>query len=182
MQDTINGKANQYLKEALQAHPKTEFFVFGGDLTERPMDSYWAETFSGLDSIGQYYPVLNVTGNHEYLKYAIRKLERRFPLVFSYFQDSMVGDNQVYTLRYNDLQLFLLDSNREFFYLWSQKEWLEKELQTSDARWKIVVLHHPLYSVKGKYNNLAQKRFSTHLSKNTMWTSSCKAMNTLMPE
>lgn len=78
-------------------------------------------------------------------------------LVFSYFQDSMVGDNQVYTLRYNDLQLFLLDSNREFFYLWSQKEWLEKELQTSDARWKIVVLHHPLYSVKGKYNNLAQK-------------------------
>lgn len=77
----------------------------------------------------------------------------------------MVGDNQVYTLRYNDLQLFLLDSNREFFYLWSQKEWLEKELQTSDARWKIVVLHHPLYSVKGKYNNLAQKRFSTHLSK-----------------
>ena len=109
VQDTINGKANQYLKEALQAHPKTEFFVFGGDLTERPMDSYWAETFSGLDSIGQYYPVLNVTGNHEYLKYAIRKLERRFPLVFSYFQDSMVGDNQVYTLRYNDLQLFLLD-------------------------------------------------------------------------
>ncbi|MBV7609710.1 metallophosphoesterase family protein, partial [Escherichia coli] len=51
----------------------------------------------------------------------------------------------------------MLDSNREFFYLWSQKEWLEKELQTSDARWKIVVLHHPLYSVKGKYNNLAQK-------------------------
>lgn len=93
------------------------------------MDAYWAETFSGLDSIGQHYPVLNVTGNHEYLKYAIRKLERRFPLVFSYFQDSMVGDNQVYTLKYNDLQLFLLDSNREFFYLWSQKKWLEKNFR-----------------------------------------------------
>ena len=157
VQDTLNGKANQYLKAALKAHPRTEFFAFGGDLTERPMDSYWAETFSGLDSIGQHYPILNVTGNHEYLKYAIRKLERRFPLIFSYFQDSMIGENQVYTLRYNNLQLFLLDSNREFFYLWSQKKWLEKALKASDAQWKIVILHHPLYSVKGKYNNLTQK-------------------------
>lgn len=157
VQDSINGKAGEYLKGALAAHPKAEFWVFGGDLTERPMDVYWQETFSGLDSIGQHYPVLNVTGNHEYLKYVIRKLERRYPLVFSYFRDSMAGDNQVYTLRYNDMQLFLLDSNREFFYLWQQRQWLEDALKRSTARWKIVVLHHPLYSVKGRYNNLVQK-------------------------
>lgn len=157
VQDSINGKAGEYLKRALAAHPKTEFLAFGGDLTERPMDMYWQETFSGLDSIGQHYPVLNVTGNHEYLKYVIRKLERRYPLVFSYFLDSMVGENQVYTLKYNDMQLFLLDSNREFFYLWQQRQWLEDALKRSTARWKIVVLHHPLYSVKGKYNNLVQK-------------------------
>ena len=69
----------------------------------------------------------------------------------------MVGENQVYTLKYNNLQLFLLDSNREFFYLWTQKKWLEEALKKSNAQWKIVVLHHPLYSVKGKYNNLMQK-------------------------
>lgn len=34
---------------------------------------------------------------------------------------------------------------------------MEKELKASDARWKIIVLHHPLYSAKGKYNNLIQK-------------------------
>lgn len=157
VQDTLRGRANDYLKQALRQHPQTEFFVFGGDLTERPMDTYWEETFRGLDSIGQHYPVLNVTGNHEYLKYIIRKLERRYSLVFSYFLDSMEGENQVYTLKYNDMQFFLLDSNREFFYLWTQRKWLEEELKKSTARWKIVVLHHPLYSIKGKSNNLIQR-------------------------
>ena len=54
----------------------------------------------------QTIPVLCATGNHEYLKYPIRKLERRFSLVFSYFLKSMEGENQVYTLRYGDVQLF----------------------------------------------------------------------------
>lgn len=157
VQDSINGKANDFFCEALHRHPETEFLVFGGDLTERPTEQRWEETYRGLDSIGQRYPLITVTGNHEYLKYIIRKLERRFSLVFSYYLDSMVGENQVYTLKYNDMQLFCLDSNREFFYLWTQKEWLEEELKKSDARWKIVVLHHPLYSIKGSMNNLFQR-------------------------
>lgn len=157
VQDSINGKANQFFREALQRHPDTEFFVFGGDLTERPTEQRWEETYRGLDSIGQQYPVITVTGNHEYLKYIIRKLERRFSLVFSYYLDSMVGENQVYTLKYNDMQIFCLDSNREFFYLWTQKKWLEEQLKKSNARWKIIVLHHPLYSIKGSMNNLFQR-------------------------
>ena len=132
-------------------------FMYVGDLTERPTEQRWEETYRGLDSIGQQYPVITVTGNHEYLKYIIRKLERRFSLVFSYYLDSMVGENQVYTLKYNDMQIFCLDSNREFFYLWTQKKWLEEQLKKSNARWKIVVLHHPLYSIKGSMNNLFQR-------------------------
>lgn len=163
VQDSINGMSNVFLKNALQNHPETEFLVFGGDLTERPIDAYWGETFRGLDSIGQRYPIITVTGNHDYLKYPIRKLERRFSLIFSYYLDSMVGENQVYTLKYNDMQLFCLDSNREFFYLWTQRKWLKEQLEKSDARWKVVVLHHPLYSIKGKYNNLIQRAFFNSL-------------------
>ena len=157
VQDTIGGIANRLLREALAHHPECEFLVCGGDLTDRPTNQHWAETFRTLDSIGQALPILNVTGNHDYLKGVIQRLERRFPLVFSYFLDSMVDDNMVYTLNYGNTQLFVLDSNREFPYLWIQRQWLEEQLSQSKAMWKILVLHHPLYSLKGENNNIIQR-------------------------
>ena len=156
VQDTLGGIANVLLKEACRKNPDAQFLVCGGDLTERPMDSYWRETFCTLDSIGQSMPVMTTTGNHDYLKKIIRKLERRFSLVHSYFLDSMVGENQVFTLVHGDVQFFLLDSNREFFYLFTQRAWLKEKLQKSTAKWKIVVSHHPLHSVRGK-KNLVQR-------------------------
>ena len=156
VQDTIGGIANRLLLEAWGHHPEVEFLVCGGDLTERPANQYWAETFRDLDSIGQSMPMLNVTGNHDYFKGIIRHLERRFPLVFSYFLDSKVDDNMVYTLNYGEAQFLILDSNREFFHLWTQRQWLEQQLQQSSAKWKILVLHHPLHSIKGN-NNLIQR-------------------------
>lgn len=157
IQDSIGGIANQLLKEAINRNPEVEFFVQGGDLTERPTDAYWQETFETLDSVGQAMPVLTVTGNHDYLKNVVCTLERRFSLIHSYFLDSMVGENQVFSVRYKNMQLFCLDSNREFFYLWTQREWLEEKLKESKAQWKIVVVHHPLYSTRGKTNNLIQR-------------------------
>ena len=156
VQDTIGGIANCLLRDALAHHPECEFLVCGGDLIERPTNQHWAETFLTLDSIGQAMPILNATGNHDYLKGIIQRLERRFPLVFSYFLDSKVGDNMVYTFNYGDAQFFVLDTNREFFYLWTQRQWLEEQLAQSNAKWKILVLHHPLYSIKGS-NNIIQR-------------------------
>ena len=159
VQDTIDGIANRLLRDAWAHHPEVEFLVCGGDLIERPANQYWAETFRTLDSIGQSMPILNVTGNHDYLKGVIQRLERRFPLVFSYFLDSKVEDNMVYSLNYGEAQFFVLDSNREFFYLWTQRQWLEKQLAQSKAKWKILVLHHPLYSIKGNNNRIQQWMF-----------------------
>ncbi len=156
VQDTLGGEANRLLREALCRHPESEFLVCGGDLTERPTDQHWAETFRDVDSVCQAMPLLTVTGNHDYLKGVIMRLERRFPLTFSYFLDAKIEDNQVYTLHYGPVQFFLLDSNRELPYLLTQRRWLKAQLEQSRARWKILVLHHPLYSIKGN-NNLIQR-------------------------
>ena len=157
VQDTIGGQSNQMLREALRRNSESEFLLCGGDLTERPAYQYWEETFRDLDSIAQHMPMMNVTGNHDYLKNVICTLERRFPLIFSYFLDSKVDDNMVYTTTYANTQFFFLDSNREFLYLPAQRTWLEEQLKASTAKWKILVIHHPLYSIRG--NNLIQKWF-----------------------
>ena len=157
VQDSIGGIANQLLRQAFRQHPQAEFLVCGGDLIERPLDCYWAEMFKNLDSIAQVIPILTVTGNHDYRKGVICQLDPRFWLVHSFYQDSRIGDNQVFTVHYGDIQFFCLDSNREFWYLWQQREWLQRQLAASRAKWKIVVVHHPLHSIKSKTNNLIQR-------------------------
>jgi len=157
VQDTIGGKTNRFLREALARHPQSEFLVCGGDIVEGPTHRWWEQGFKDLDSVAQAMPVMAVTGNHDYRKGVIQRLERRFPLTFSYFLDSQIGDNQVYTLCYGSVQFFLLDSNRELPYLLTQRDWLKTQLQASRARWKIVVLHHPLFSIRSASRNLIQR-------------------------
>ena len=157
VQDSIGGEANRFLREALSRHPGSEFLVCGGDLVDGPRQSCWDEAFRDIDSVAQTMPLLAVTGNHDYRKGVIQWLERRFPLTFSYFLDSKIADNQVYTLNYGPVQFFLLDSNRELPYLLTQRDWLKEQLAQSRARWKIVVLHHPLFSIRSRSRNLIQR-------------------------
>lgn len=160
VQDTIDGIANSLLREALARHPEAEFVAFGGDLIERPMHKYYEETFRSIDSVCTAMPVINVTGNHDYLKYLIRKCERRFALTFPYFlkgQDERSDENHLFSFTYHNTQFFLLDSDREFPSLWHQRQWLKEQLDASTAMHKIVIVHHPLYSVRRKNNNLIQR-------------------------
>lgn len=156
VQDTLQGETNRFLREALHRHPLCEFTICGGDFVERPTDSYWGEAFRNIDSIGQCMPFVTVTGNHDYFKGVVQRIERRFDLVFPYFQTTSEDANHVFAFRYADAQLFLLDSNRRPHKLWQQRRWLRNQLEQSQARWKILVLHHPLYSIKGR-NNLIQR-------------------------
>ena len=80
VQDTIVGKTNRFLREALARHLQSEFLVCGGDIVEGPTHRWWEQGFRDLDSVAQTMPVMVVTGNHDYRKGVIQRLERRFPL------------------------------------------------------------------------------------------------------
>ena len=160
VQDTINGIANRMLRQALRLHPEVEFTAFGGDLIERPADSYYAETFRSIDSICTAMPVVNVTGNHDYLKYLVRKCEHRFALTFPYFlkgQQERGDDNHLFSFAYHGTRFYLLDSNRGIPSLWNQRRWLKEQTAAARENRQIVIVHHPMYSVRHKSNNQLQR-------------------------
>ncbi len=165
VQDTLHGKLKEVFTNVRHQLPKTDFYVFVGDLIERPMDCYWKHTFDLLDSISQTKPIVVSPGNHEYIKGLVNLIEDRFTYTLSYFVDSRYKDNDVFSFDYKDATIITLDSNRDIWFFFAQRKWLKEVLQKSTKKWKIVVLHHPIYSVHSKYNNLAVRAFFNPLIK-----------------
>lgn len=159
IQDELEGGFDAMLPSVVERNRDVSFLMFGGDLIERPMDCYWNVVFQSLDTIATSYPILSVPGNHEYLKGLTRKLERRFTLTFPYFEVNDESENALYTFAYGDVRFFMLDSNRDTWNYFSQRSWLKNELKKSTEKWKILVLHHPLHSIKGSMNNLGVRMF-----------------------
>ena len=138
--------------------PAASFWAFGGDLIERPMNSYWNAIMKDLDGIRQSTPIIAIAGNHEYLKYAIRKIDERFTYTFPYFSNNP-NHNHVHTFTYNNVRFVLLDSNREPWYIWQQRNYLKEVLKSNTSLFTVVMLHHPVLSNKGKWNNLPIRLF-----------------------
>ncbi|GHV62962.1 purple acid phosphatase [Bacteroidia bacterium] len=161
IQDTLHSFTKPFFANIFARHPQAHFWLLGGDVIERPHDQYWNEYFTSMDSITQTTPFIAAPGNHEYLKGVPSILEERFLHVFSYFLENSArsgantSTNGVFALRYGNTAIITLDSNKDFWTYLSQRAWLKEALKRAEtARWKIVVLHHPLYSIHGKMTNL----------------------------
>ena len=159
IQDTIGGVAKKSFDLINRNEKDAAFWILGGDVVERPQDRYWNEYFTSIDSIAQTTPIIASPGNHEYHKGITGKLEERFVYNFSYLIDSRCNGNAVFDTRYGNVAIITLDSNRDTWTLFSQRRWLKQALQKAqDAQWKIVVLHHPIYSARGKFRQFFIRR------------------------
>jgi predicted phosphodiesterase len=115
--------------------------IYEGPATRDDYRTKFEEPYRALlDSGVKFYAVL---GNHDDPR------QRFYPLF------NMKGE-RYYTFRppsglvarlTEDVQVFALDSTN---FDADQRAWAERELARSDARWKIALLHHPLYS-PGRY-------------------------------
>lgn len=156
IQDTIGGNTKNIFQDIYQRYPQTHFWAFDGDIIERPMDSYWNYWFECMDSINQTVPIVAATGNHEYLKGVRKTLDSRWTSTFKNPSNGPVGfQGRTYLLSFKDMDFITIDTDglqTPFDYL-RVRRWLDKVLEKSDKKWKIVMMHHPVYSVRSGRDN-----------------------------
>jgi len=167
-QTGIRSHVTRIFDTAARVAPAARFAIHGGDLVNSAMyDQEWAEWFEALGRTHALIPAIPVAGNHDYVNFAkahnpdlddtklfmmtdkavspMWRPQFVLPVV-----DELPADlhETVYAVRYTrNLHIFVLDSSGNHFP--QQVAWLGRELEASDARWKVVTMHHPLYSFVG---------------------------------
>jgi hypothetical protein len=135
--DNGTGERAQYEVGALMADIQTKFpFAFVimlgdnlyGSQTPRDFVRKFEEPYRQL--ISRSVRFFAALGNHD-------RVENRFYRLWN------MNGQRYYSWAAGDVRFFVLDSERMDA---DQLQWLDRELAKSTDRWKIVYLHHPLYS------------------------------------
>lgn len=143
-------KWNVIVQRAEQERPNAAFCIIAGDLVNRGADrDDWDDLFYNAGSYFTRRPIAPVIGNHEYhlsngtlLYNDIFKLLKNGP--------DTVPPQHAYSFEYSNALFVILDSNKPPR---DQTAWLDDKLGTSDALWKFVSFHHPIYSSSPRRDN-----------------------------
>lgn len=164
--DAQHGMASHWpvvLKRGVQASPEANFALFAGDMVDNgASEQEWSEWFSAAPEIYASVPVVPVIGNHEYdtRVYSSRPLTTSWQLSQLYqHQFNLPIEPELpaalaetaFTLSYPHVDVFVFNSEARHHPVRYREQvtWLKNALSNSKARWKIVALHHPLFSSCG---------------------------------
>lgn len=156
IQDQIEGSTQDLFRTIYRQHPEADFWTLGGDVIERPTDAYWNYWYSTMDSIAGKVPFIAATGNHEYLKGLVKVLDSRWTYSFSNPENGpQKFSGRSYVVNFKNLCYVVIDTDgiQGAASLYRHRRWLKEILSTSDKKWKIVMMHHPVYSVREGRNN-----------------------------
>lgn len=167
--DAQNGVLSHWaraVRAGFAAAPDANFILHAGDLVNRgSRDLEWAQWFKAVGFIHGMVPAVPLAGNHEYDKLEIDGEERRAALSILWrpqfrlpVEESLpdVLHETVYTLPYSDdLAVFVLDTQAGL--IDTQAQWLDRALGESDARWKVVSMHHPVFSPATERDNQVRR-------------------------
>ena len=134
-----------------------DFILQLGDLIHRPHHDKWDLYFNSFSALRTSVPIIAVVGNHDYHKGLNKYPDERFFYTFPYFLDSLSQASLIGCayLDFGATQLYIIDSNQPVWRQFKQRAWLIEKLKNANKNEKrILALHHPLRSSRGKFNNL----------------------------
>lgn len=156
------GKGNQTQRDVAEgirtvcAHRRCDFVLLLGDnlyndgmvTPDDPrMDEVFTDIYSGLD-----LPFAAVLGNHDWGRYHYAD-NARYQLEWAAKNDQYVLPAPNYRFQAGHAELWAIDTDTVF---WEGKQpvagWLDRTLQGSEARWKVVFGHHT-YRSEGPHGN-----------------------------
>jgi len=127
---------------AFDNYPDAGFYSILGDLTQNCTNEEWDLFFEEFASVNAAAPLIPVSGNHDMYPFWFRNLFT-LPGRRNYFNFSGL----YYSFDYGDAHIAVLNTNDWFFYVGTaQYHWLINDMNASDARWKIVLTHRPVYT------------------------------------
>lgn len=139
------------------AHPQVAFWGFVGDMIERPTDAYWTGLYDCMNGVPAQTPIIACTGNHEYLKNVIKKIDARWVHTYGCpYNGPKFQEGRTFYIDFTNLRYIVIDTDglqMPWNYCTTRK-WLKNTLQNNDKKWTIVVMHHPIHSASAKRDNL----------------------------
>jgi len=145
------------VREAYATAPDARFAIHAGDLVNfGSRDFEWAEWFRSVGFIHGMIPALPIVGNHEYYDGIVDESRRQITALTALWRPQFTLplvpelpealQETVYAVRYGDALIVVLDTMADQHFD-AQAAWLDKILAESDAEWKIVAMHHPMFEL-----------------------------------
>ncbi|MBE7057087.1 MAG: hypothetical protein E7388_06605 [Ruminococcaceae bacterium] len=158
-QDYTNHGAywNIALEKAYSTYPDADFTINTGDIVHYGgLESEWTQMFNSVSKYTHNNVLVGVAGNHEYWdSYLYGNLNCTYAHFNIGLPDNQTTQHGMYhSFDYGNIHFAVVNTgdtvtNNDVLSE-AQVEWLRKDLLASDAQWKIVAMHNPMYS-GGRY-------------------------------
>ena len=141
-------KASNVMKTAYETMPDAEFYTSLGDYVNDCTQEEWDWYFDKFDFANSELSIVPVAGNHD------GNITNK---VNHYWFDSMFNldaapdeciraEGVYYAFDYGNAHIVVLNTNDMYPMTIQQTNWLKNEMNSSDAQWKIVLMHRAFYS------------------------------------
>lgn len=140
------------LKGAFDIEPEAEFFVNLGDYVNDNTNSEWDWYFKNFAFAHNTLTHVPVAGNHD------GNITNKFNTnCFKNMFNADESDNQsiegvYYSFDYGSAHFAVLNTNDMYPISQAQRNWLVNDMKTSAAKWKILLMHRPIYAAGKNIN------------------------------